>query len=414
MSESRAARGDGPHHVVVGVTAGIAAYKSCTLVRLLKKAGLDVTVVPTPASLDMVGRTTWEALSGRDVHTLVTENAAGVEHVGLARSADLVVVAPATANTIAKVRAGVADNLLTATLLTATCPILLVPAMHSEMWLNPATQDNVATLRHRGIEVVEPAVGQLTGPDSGPGRMPEPEEIAQLVQARLAGAPRDLTGLKIAISAGGTHEAIDPVRFIGNRSTGIFGAEIAAAATQRGADVTLVAANVTSEVLARVPGARIVPVVSAAQLGESMHAAARDADILIMAAAVADYRPEHAAEAKIKKTEAGLTLTLVENSDILAELAHHRHRERQTIVGFAAETGDGEHDVLQYGRDKARRKGADLMVINEVGTDRGFGPVNTAVTIVDRDGNILGTASGTKSAMARHLLDAIVTWRERP
>jgi len=163
-----------------------------------------------------------------------------------------------------------------------------------------------------------------------------------------------------------------------------------------------------------VPGARIVPVVSAAQLGESMHAAARDADILIMAAAVADYRPEHAAEAKIKKTEAGLTLTLVENSDILAELAHHRHRERQTIVGFAAETGDGEHDVLQYGRDKARRKGADLMVINEVGTDRGFGPVNTAVTIVDRDGNILGTASGTKSAMARHLLDAIVTWRERP
>ncbi|MFT0847122.1 bifunctional phosphopantothenoylcysteine decarboxylase/phosphopantothenate synthase [Actinomycetaceae bacterium L2_0104] len=426
----------------MGVTGGIAAYKACILVRLLMKAGLDVTVIPTRAALEMVGRTTWEALTGKPVHTDVMDDASGVAHVRIGQEADLVVVAPATANTIAKIRAGAADNLLTSTVLVATCPVILAPAMHTEMWFNAATRDNVSVLRGRGLEVLEPAVGRLTGPDSGPGRMPEPETLAAVVLARLGigsgpeaevsaadpagiGEPaeaeenedqavvaRDLVGRQVLISAGGTHEAIDPVRYIGNNSSGVFGVAIAAEALRRGARVTLVAANVHSSTLKAAEGAQIVPVVSASQLYEAMDQAATEADILIMAAAVADFRPAHTATAKQKKSgESERVLELVENPDILSDLAHNRRRAAQIVVGFAAETGDESGSVVEYGRQKAARKGADLMVINEVGVARGFGDVSTSVTLIDHAGMVHATGTGSKSHMARVLFDTISSWR---
>ncbi len=432
MTAPRASQSGGPHHVVVGVTGGIAAYKACILVRLLLKAGLDVTVIPTRAALDMVGRTTWEALTGKPVYTDVTDDAAGVAHVRIGQEADLVIVAPATANTMAKIRAGAADNLLTSTILVATCPVIIAPAMHTEMWFNPATQENVTVLRERGLDVLEPAVGRLTGPDSGPGRMPEPEDLAEYVLSRLSDddelAPvppsvsvatardevptQDLVGCHVVVSAGGTHEAIDPVRYIGNNSSGVFGVEIAAEALRRGARVTLAAANIPSSTLARAAGATIVPVVSAAELHEAMDSAAQDADIIIMSAAVADFRPAAPAATKQKKTgESERVVELVENPDILADLAHNRRRDGQTVVGFAAETGDESGSVAEYGRQKAARKGADLMVINEVGTSKGFGNVSTSITLIDRAGSVYATGTGSKGQLARVILDTISSWR---
>ncbi len=436
MTDSRASREGGPHHVVVGVTGGIAAYKACILVRLLMKAGLDVTVIPTRAALEMVGRTTWEALTGRTVHTDVADDAAGVAHVRMGQQADLVIVAPTTANTIAKLRAGVADNLLTSTILVATCPVILAPAMHTEMWLNAATRDNVKVLRERGLEVLDPAVGRLTGPDSGPGRMSEPEDLAELVLARVATESNthhasgngslvspgvesdggessgDLRDRHVVVSAGGTHEAIDPVRYIGNNSSGIFGVEIAAEALRRGARVTLVAANVEASTLEVASGATLVPVVSAAELHDAMDRAAKSADIIVMSAAVADFRPAHVTDTKQKKSgESERVLELVENPDILADLALNRRRAGQTIVGFAAETGDESGSVVDYGRQKAARKGADLMVINEVGSRRGFGNVSTSITLIDRAGMVHATGTGSKSHMARVIFDTISSWR---
>lgn len=432
MTAPRASQSGGPHHVVVGVTGGIAAYKACILVRLLLKAGLDVTVIPTRAALDMVGRTTWEALTGKPVYTDVTDDAAGVAHVRIGQEADLVIVAPATANTMAKIRAGAADNLLTSTILVATCPVIIAPAMHTEMWFNPATQENVTVLRERGLDVLEPAVGRLTGPDSGPGRMPEPEDLAEYVLSRLSDddelAPvppsvsvatardevptQDLVGCHVVVSAGGTHEAIDPVRYIGNNSSGVFGVEIAAEALRRGARVTLAAANIPSSTLARAAGATIVPVVSAAELHEAMDSAAQDADIIIMSAAVADFRPAAPAATKQKKTgESERVVELVENPDILADLAHNRRRDGQTVVGFAAETGDESGSVAEYGRQKAARKGADLMVINEVGTSKGFGNVSTSITLIDCAGSVYATGTGSKGQLARVILDTISSWR---
>lgn len=432
MTAPRASQSGGPHHVVVGVTGGIAAYKACILVRLLMKAGLDVTVIPTRAALEMVGRTTWEALTGKPVFTDVTDDAAGVAHVRIGQEADLVIVAPATANTMAKIRSGMADNLLTSTILVATCPVIIAPAMHTEMWFNPATQENVAVLRVRGLDVLEPAVGRLTGPDSGPGRMPEPEDLAEHVLSLLSDdggvAPvppsvsvatardevptQDLVGCHVVVSAGGTHEAIDPVRYIGNNSSGVFGVEIAAEARRRGARVTLAAANIPSSTLERASGSTIVPVVSAAELHEAMDAAAQNADIIIMSAAVADFRPAAPAATKQKKTgERERVVELVENPDILADLAHNRRRDGQTIVGFAAETGDESGSVAEYGRQKAARKGADLMVINEVGTSKGFGNVSTSITLIDRAGTVYATGTGSKVQLARVILDTISSWR---
>lgn len=407
--------------IVLGVSAGIAAYKAALLLRLLTEAGHDVRVVPTRASLAFVGTATWEALSGNPVTTDVFEDVPGVEHVRLGQRADLVVVAPATADLLARAASGRADDLLTATLLTARCPVLMAPAMHTEMWEHPATRDNVATLRRRGVHVLEPAVGRLTGPDSGPGRLPDPEVIAEAALALLPGATagpaeaapaaaRDLAGRHVVVSAGGTREPLDPVRFLGNRSTGRQGRALADAAARRGARVTLVAANMDSAGLPTGDGVAVVPVETTAQLRDAVRSAAADADVVVMAAAVADYRPRDVATAKMKKSDGqdAPTVELVRNPDVLAELARDRLREGQVVVGFAAETGDADGDVLTHGRAKARRKGADLLVVNDVGAGRGFGDVPTELTVLDREGEVVATASGTKPEVADAVWDAVV------
>jgi len=391
-------------HILLGVCGGIAAYKSAGLLRLFTEAGHDVRVVPTRSSLEFVGRATWEALSGHPVTTGVFDNVTAVEHVSLGQSADLVVVAPATADLLARAAAGRADDLLTASLLIARCPILIVPAMHTEMWQHPATRANVATLRGRGVHVMEPDVGRLTGADSGPGRLPEPTAIAASALALVV--PQDLTGRTVVVSAGGTREPVDPVRFLGNRSTGRQGVALAAAARRRGADVVLVAANLA---VAAPHGVTVVPVESAAELRTAVRAAAVDADVVVMAAAVADFRPSAPSVHKIKKSDAGpAPIELTENPDVLAELAGDRLRPGQVVVGFAAETGDAAGDALHHGRAKALRKGADLLVVNEVGPDRGFGVGHNEVTLLDVRGETVATAAGTKDEVADAVWDAVV------
>ena len=331
--------------VVLGVAGGIAAYKACELLRRLLGAGHQVTVVPTAAALEFVGATTWAALSGQPVHTSVFDDAELVPHVKLGQQADLVFVAPATADLLARAASGRADDLLTNVLLTAHCPVVFAPAMHTEMWLHPATQANVATLRERGAVVLAPDSGRLTGPDSGPGRLPEPAELLAVATTILAdpgvaaaAADRDLDGLRVAISAGGTREHLDPVRFLGNSSSGLMGWALARAAALRGADVTLVAANVE---LAAPPGTEVRPVTSTSDLAEAMTKAAADADIVVMAAAPADFTPATSSDHKIKKSgQAGLELTLVQTTDVLAGLVAARTDPAQVIVGFAAETPD--------------------------------------------------------------------------
>lgn len=395
--------------IVLGVAGGIAAYKAALLLRLLREAGHDVRVVPTTAALEFVGAVTWEALSGQPVTTSVFEGADAVEHVRIGREADLVIVAPATADLLARVSAGMADDLLTATLLTATCPVLLAPAMHTEMWRHPATVANVATLRGRGVHVLDPDDGRLTGADSGPGRLPEPEAIAAAALALVGpdgdGPADDLVGRRVVVSAGGTREPLDPVRFLGNRSSGRQGVAIATDAAARGAHVTLVAANVDRDLLP--DGVRVVAVETTAELQEAMTAAAEAADVLVMAAAVADYRPATVAEEKVKKSGDGLRIELVENPDILAGLARSA-RGDQVVVGFAAETGDADGSVLDHGRAKARRKGAHLLAVNAVGGGAGFGDVPNAVVVLDGQGEVVAEASGSKADVAHALLDAVV------
>ena len=399
--------------IVLGVAGGIAAYKAALLLRLFREAGHDVRVVPTVAALEFVGQATWEALSGQPATPHVFDDVPEVAHVRIGQTADLVVVAPATADLIARAAAGLCNDLLTATLLTARCPVLLAPAMHTEMWEHPATQANVATLRSRGVHILEPASGRLTGSDSGPGRLPEPAEIAEaalaLVEEPVDGAgseSRDLTGRHVVISAGGTREPVDPVRFLGNRSTGRQGVALARTALARGARVTLVAAHVEVAIPA---GITVVPVGTALELRAAVRRAAADADVVVMAAAVADYRPESPADHKLKKADDGAprTIALVENPDILAELASARLRAGQVVVGFAAETGDPVASVLQHGRAKALRKGADLLVVNEVGGGRGFGSTENSVAILDAAGNVLREAAGTKDAVSELIWDLV-------
>ncbi len=359
-------------------------------------------MVPTPASLEFVGRATWEALSGKPVTTSVFDDVPAVEHVALGRDADLVIVAPATADLIARAAVGRCDDLLTASLLTVSCPILLAPAMHTEMWHHPSTQANIATLRSRGVHVLEPATGRLTGPDSGIGRLPEP---AQIVSAALAlVAPQDLQGRHVVISAGGTREPLDPVRFLGNRSTGRQGYALAAEAVRRGARVSVVAANVA---LPDPPGTHVVRVETTDELASAMHEVAHEADVVIMAAAVADFRPSNRSTAKIKKTGGSPTIELAPTTDVLVSLVSGRP-EGQVIVGFAAETGDEEGDVLHHGAVKARRKGADLLVVNAVGEGVGFGDVPTVVTVLDPHGEPVAQASGSKADVSEIVLDQIV------
>jgi phosphopantothenoylcysteine decarboxylase/phosphopantothenate--cysteine ligase len=333
-------------NIVVGVTGGIAAYKTVHLVRLLIKAGHDVTVIPTEDALRFVGMPTWESISRNPVTTSVHEDVARVRHVALGQAADLVIVAPATANTIAKMAAGLADDLLGTTLLATTAPVAIAPAMHTEMWRHPATQANIETLRARGVTIVGPGDGELTGGDSGPGRMLEPEAILDAALATVR--PQDLAGVRIVVSTGGTREPLDPVRFLGNRSSGRQGTALAVSAADRGADVVLVAANVSADVLADAvrPGIRIENVATAADLGTAMRREAESADVLVMAAAVADYRPAETAERKLTKEAGTLTrIDLVENEDIVAGLAAGR-RQGQLVVAFAAETPQKEQELL--------------------------------------------------------------------
>ena len=370
---------------------------------MLRESGHDVRVVPTESALKFVGAPTWEALSGHPVHTGVWDDVNQVPHVSLGRWADLVVVAPATANLLARAAVGLADDLLTNTLLTATCPVLLAPAMHTEMWLHPATRANVATLRSRGIEVIEPAVGRLTGADSGPGRLPEPEDLFARVLAVLAAGP--LAGRRVIVSAGGTREPLDPVRYLGNRSSGRQGYAIAEVAADMGADVTVVSAHVAIPVP---HGVDVVEAGTAADMLDAMHTASADADVVIMTAAVADFRPDAVRESKIKKVDGAdpEPITLVRNPDILVELVGRR-RPGQVIVGFAAETAPDEGALLELARDKVARKGCDLLVANDVGGERVFGRDTTRALILDGSGTVLADVAGTKVDLARRLLEAV-------
>ncbi len=395
--------------VVLGVSGGIAAYKACELLRLFTEAGYDVTVVPTAAALKFVGAPTWAALSGKPVSADIWSNVEDVPHVRIGQSADLVVVAPATADLLAKAAHGLADDLLTNTLLTAHCPVVFVPAMHTEMWEHPATAANVATLRGRGAIVIEPAEGRLTGADSGKGRLPDPSTIfAQAKQVLEQGTiPRDLIGRRVVVSAGGTREYLDPVRYIGNRSSGLQGYAVASAAEARGATVTLVAANVA---LADPAGVRVVHVESTADLSDAVHKAAVDADVVVMAAAPADFRPVGTSEAKIKKATDGSApvIELVQNPDILAEISHSRSRPDSVIVGFAAETGDDTGSVLELAAAKLRRKGCDLLVVNDVSGGAVFGSDDNQAVILGADGSTYDVPTGTKLALAHVIWDRVV------
>ena len=398
-------------NIVVGVGGGIAAYKVCSLIRHFTEAGHHVRVIPTAAALNFVGKATFEALSGNPVTLDVFDDVDQVAHVQLGRNADLVVIAPATADLLSRAASGRADDLLTATLLTARCPRLFVPAMHTEMWEHPATVANVATLRAHGATVLTPASGRLTGADSGAGRMPEAGEIGligDLLLERADALPYDLAGVRVLISAGGTREPLDPVRFLGNHSSGKQGYALARAAAQRGAHVTLVSGS-TSD-----PGepaaVEIVGVETARQLADEMTTRAPASDLVIMAAAVADFRPNAVADAKIKKGDQGpAPIELSTNPDILAGLVQARRDgaipAATVIVGFAAETGDETGGVLDHGRAKLRRKGCDLLVVNAVGRGRAFGTDDNTGWVLRADGTETGLPFGSKTLMASRILD---------
>ncbi len=400
--------------VVLGVSGGIAAYKACELLRRFTESGHDVTVVPTAAALEFVGAPTWAALSGKPVSAEVWTGVHEVPHVRLGQTADLVVVAPATADLLAKAAHGLADDLLTNTLLTARCPVVLAPAMHTEMWEHPATTANVATLRSRGVLVIEPAEGRLTGADTGKGRLPDPEEIFEVARDVLgrstsasSGGPADLAGRHVVVSAGGTREKLDPVRFLGNRSSGRQGYALARAAAARGAEVTLVAANVA---LTDPAGVKVVHVESTAELRDAVLTAAASADAVVMAAAPADFRPTAQSDTKIKKADDGSapSITLQQNPDILKEISTHRVRPGAVIVGFAAETGDATGSVLDLARAKLARKGCDLLVVNDVSGGAVFGSTDNEAVILGADGSAVDVPHGSKAALAHLIWDQVV------
>jgi phosphopantothenoylcysteine decarboxylase/phosphopantothenate--cysteine ligase len=416
--------------IVLGVGGGIAAYKAVEVLRRLTESGHQVQVVPTAAALQFVGAPTWAALSGRAVADDLWQGSENVPHVSIGRQAELVLVVPATADLMARAAHGLADDLLTNTLLTATCPVVYVPAMHTEMWQNPATRDNVALLRSRGAVVVEPAVGRLTGADSGRGRLPEPEAITELALAVLARRHRDgaavsdrsdrsdrsdltdltdLAGRTVVVSAGGTREPIDPVRFVGNRSSGRQGYALAVTAAARGAEVILVSANVA---LPEPAGVSVVRVATAAELADAVRAAAADADAVVMAAAVADFRPAVVEKSKIKKgglsAAAPPPLELERTADVLAGLVADPPRTPQLVVGFAAETGDGADDWLSLGRAKLAAKGCDLLVVNQVGDGLGFEVADNSAVVLGADGSQTLVPMGPKSVLADLVWDLVV------
>ncbi|WP_449277925.1 bifunctional phosphopantothenoylcysteine decarboxylase/phosphopantothenate--cysteine ligase CoaBC [Leucobacter sp. GX24907] len=411
--------------IVLGVTGGIAAYKAVALARLIVEAGHDVHVVPTDEALRFIGKPTWEAISRNPVTTSVHEDVPEVRHVALGQRADLVIIAPATANTLARMTAGLADDLLGTTLLASRAPVLVAPAMHTEMWQHASTQHNVATLRERGVHFIGPESGRLTGDDSGPGRMSEPDGIFAAAESLLRSATdgsvqdrptADLTGVRVMVSAGGTREPIDPVRYIGNRSSGKQGVAVALAAADRGAEVVLLAANIESAVLDAAtthPAIRIENVGSTADLAAAAERSAAEADVIIMAAAVADFRVADVGAGKIRKEDSpgeAPTLTLVENPDILRGLVERR-LPGQTLVGFAAETVESEEELLERGARKRRRKGVDLLAVNAVGWTEGFDTEQNSLHIVDVTDQVIATASGSKRDAADGLLDAVVALR---
>jgi phosphopantothenoylcysteine decarboxylase/phosphopantothenate--cysteine ligase len=393
-----------PARIILGVGAGIAAYKACELLRRLTEAGHHVRVIPTPDALRFVGEATWAALSGQPAPVSAWDDVHEVPHVRLGREADLVFIAPATADLLSRAAAGRSDDLLTAVLLTARCPVVYAPAMHTEMWEHPATQANVAALRARGCLVLDPASGRLTGSDTGPGRLPEPAELYLAAVRVLArgtdGMAPDLAGRRVVVSAGGTREELDPVRFIGNWSSGRQGYALARAAAARGAKVSLVAANVDFDDPA---GAEVTHVTSARELRSAVLSAASGADAVIMAAAVADYRPQDRSDVKLKKTGAAPEpVRLVENPDILRELTAGRE-PGQVIAGFAAETDQ----VLEHGRAKLAAKGCDLLVVNQVGTGIALGTSDNEAVVLGSDGSETPVARGPKEILADVILDLV-------
>ncbi|MDH6239381.1 bifunctional phosphopantothenoylcysteine decarboxylase/phosphopantothenate--cysteine ligase CoaBC [Aurantimicrobium minutum] len=396
-----------PLRIVVGITGGIAAYKAVSVVREFVKDGHHVDVVATEAALQFVGRPTLEAISRNPVNVGLYDDVAQVRHVALGQQADVIVVAPATANTLAQFAAGLAPDLLGNTVLARRGPLVVAPAMHTEMWENPATQANISTLRSRGVVVVGPGVGQLTGSDSGPGRMSEPEDIIAAAYEAVSGETKhDLVGKRILITGGGTREPLDPVRFIGNRSSGKQAVALAQRAMQRSADVTLIAAHLEVEPPA---GVDLVTVSTAAQMHSEVMTLSPEFDIVIMAAAVSDYRLDTVSGSKLKKVDNGgeLHLTLVENPDILKELSSSKSA-KQLIIGFAAETAT-EDDLIRIGKDKIARKGCDLLILNQVGWDQGFGTESNTVSVLASGGDILITATGSKMSVADTILDCIAT-----
>ncbi len=402
--------------VVLGVAGGIAAYKACELLRRLRADGHDVTVVPTESALAFVGAATWAALSGQPVHTSVFDDVHQVPHVAIGQQADLVLVAPATADLLARAATGRADDLLTNVLLTAHCPVVYAPAMHTEMWLHPSTQANVATLRAHGAVVVDPDSGRLTGADSGPGRLPDPAELQAVAAAVLTDpelsqrvSRRDMVGLRVTVSAGGTREHLDPVRFLGNSSSGRMGWALARAASLRGAEVRLVAANVT---LPAPPRVEVEAVTSTADLAEAMTRAAKESDLVVMAAAPADFTPARTSQTKIKKSgTGGLEMSLVQTTDVLAGLVAARTDPGQVLVGFAAETPGPDQTLLDLGRAKLARKGCDLLVLNEVGHGRVFGSDLNEIVLLTADG-AEGPLAGRKDTLAHEIWDAALRLRQ--
>ena len=394
--------------IVVGVTGGVAAFKAPIVVRECQRAGHDVYVTATRASLDFVGRSTWEGITSRPVAVDIAGEGRA-EHVELARLADLIIVVPATANSLARLAAGFADDMVSLTVLASDAPVVVAPAMHSNMWLAPATQANVKTLRERGVHVIDPASGALGSGDSGVGRLPEPVEIARVALELLDSRNQSLqvlAGRTVVVTAGGTREPIDPVRFLGNQSSGRQGLAIASAAARAGASVRVIAANIESALLEALPtGVQVTRVGSAQQMREATIDQVVDADALVMTAAVADFRPASPSDSKMKKdpsTEDAPTIRLVRNPDILAEIGHSEARPA-LVVGFAAETGTDD-EILAYGADKASRKGADFICLNRVGESVGFGDVPNDIRLLDARGSVAGRYVGSKDEVAAGLV----------
>jgi phosphopantothenoylcysteine decarboxylase/phosphopantothenate--cysteine ligase len=385
--------------IILGVGGGIAAYKACDLLRRLQDQGFSVTVVPTPSSLNFVGKATWEALSGREVTTTVFESVDQIRHVSLAKLAQAIVIAPATADLIARIAAGRADDLLTNVILASTSPILVVPAMHPAMWFNPATQANIKTLQARGFDVLEPVEGALTSGDVGKGRFPETSEIIERFNSHSL-REKDLAGVRILVTAGGTREAIDPVRYIGNRSTGIQGLAIAEASRVRGAEVTLIMAN--SELPSH-PDIKRIDVSSVSEMSGALHSEFENCNVLLMSAAISDARPSIQSDVKIKKVDFN-QIKLVENPDLLASLP--AHGSQKVIVAFAAET-DG--DLVSAAKLKLERKRADLIFLNDVSQGKIFGSVTTSGAIIDSSGVVEEFADVSKRTLANALLNHVLS-----